>query len=658
MTEQLATHTSWRQMLKALFSCHRDHEVVSRIALLLLFLILFATGISVVYSYYLNKAHDESLGAAHEEMLKHYRHTLQVSVQSMTMSLGETLKAIRDQGGGEPEMESALRRIIPRVHYEDSGYYFVYNTQGVNVVHPFHPEFQGQYRLGVADPEGTHYIAQLTEKSLAGGGFSTYRFFKPGEPVPSSKLVYAQLIPGTEYWVGTGIYLDDIAQELQHISNSFKRIHRKAIITVGTGVAVILVCFVIPVSLVMINSILKPWRQMERELRHAQKMEAIGIFAGGIAHDFGNVIGAISSCTELALFDTDKTSPVYEDLLHVLKAAKRGKSLVKRIKEFSHQADASRQSVDMARMVKECMHLVRSIMPATIQVREHIKAEHVQVMADPDQILQILMNLCTNAEQAMRFVKNGVLTVELDTVELGEVEARRQALKPDLYARLAVSDTGIGMKPVVLKRIFEPFYTTRKKSGGTGLGLSMTKSIVKLYGGGIDVQSVPGKGASFTVLIPCEHHMEELDALENLQDLPGGTESILVVDDDHDLLGSLSKLLRRLGYTVESRSRSKEALTLFKENPQRFDLVFTDQLMPDMTGSEMVYEMRAVQPNLPVILCSGFDGRILQHRIPKDLASSAGFLFFRKPFDSAEICRAIRTLLERESPWPTEATHG
>jgi len=427
---------------------------------------------------------------------------------------------------------------------------------------------------------------------------------------------------------------------------------------VGTGVAVILVCFVIPVSLVMINSILKPWRQMERELRHAQKMEAIGIFAGGIAHDFGNVIGAISSCTELALFDTRKDSPVYEDLLHVLKAAKRGKSLVKRIKEFSHQADASRQSVDMARMVKECMHLVRSIMPATIQVREHIKAEHVRVMADPDQILQILMNLCTNAEQAMRFVKHGVLSVELDTVELDDAEARRQALKPDLYARLVVSDTGIGMKPVVLKRIFEPFYTTRKKSGGTGLGLSMTKSIIKLYGGGIDVKSVPGKGATFTVFIPCEHHMEELDALEHLHDLPGGTESILVVDDDQDLLASLSKLLRRLGYTVESRSRSKEALTLFKENPQRFDLVFTDQLMPDMTGSEMVDEMRAVRPNLPVILCSGFDGRILQHRIPKGLASSAGFLFFRKPFDTAEICRAIRTLLERESPWPVESTHG
>lgn len=634
----------------AFFSWHKDHEVVRRIGFLLIFLILFATCISIVYSYYLSQAHDQSLEIAKQEVNKISRNTIKVSVHSMAQSLGEQLRMVRAAAGSEEEV---LRRGLATARYEDSGYYFAYDFDGVNIVHPFHPEFQGQPRLQITDADGFHYIAALTEQAAKGGGFVTYRFEKPEESASPLKTVYAERIPDTRFWLATGVYLDDIEQELDQISSSFHAVHRNAILTVGGGVALVLVCVVIPLSLMMINSILNPWRQMVRELRHAQKMEAIGIFAGGIAHDFGNVIGAISSCTELALYDTDKSSPVYEDLLHVLKAAKRGKSLVRRITEFSRQTDAPRQPVNISRVLHECMYLVRSLVPANIQVREEIRKRNVHVLADPDQILQIIMNLCTNAEQAMRHVQDGVLSVELDTWELAEAKAKTLGVKPGHFARLIVSDTGMGMKPQIMTRIFDPFYSTRKKSGGTGLGLSMTKGIVNLHGGGIYVESELGQGTAFTVLIPCEEYIEERTS-DHLPDLPGGRESILVVDDDQDFLASTTKLLRRLGYKVEGKDDPRLAIDLFFRDPLRFDLIFSDQLMQGMTGSEMIATMREVRPDLPVLICSGIENRSPRQRIPVELQNSPRFLFFRKPFDTVDLCRGLRTLLDAA---PGLATH-
>ena len=616
-----------------------SYSIISRVAFLVVFMIVFATAISFIYSFYINKSLEETQIAAREMMLEDMRRTLRNSVQSLAGSLGEAVRNRRE------DQEEIIRKTINSIRYDDNGYYFVYNTHGINIAHPFFPEFQGQERLETEDDAGTKYIRELTDKALSGGGFVQYNFYKPGETIRRTKLVYALLIPGTDYWLGTGLYIDDIDRDQQTFSEIFTKIHRRAIITVGTGVGLVLLFVVIPVSLFMINSILKPWRQLERELMQAQKMEAIGIFAGGIAHDFGNVLGAISSCADLALMDIAADSPAHDDLEHISKAAKRGKNLVRRIKDFSSKNDTHRQSVNMARIANECMDFVQSIIPANIEVRRHIVADDVRVAADPDQLLQIIMNLCTNAEQAMRGFK-GVLTVELAAVELEADEAQTMGLSVGSYARLSVTDNGVGMKPVILKRIFEPFYTSRKKSGGTGLGLSMTKSIVNMYGGAITVVSAPGKGSAFHVLLPCSTGSEEHPAAERHLDLPEGTERILLLDDDRDLISSLHKLFTRLGYTVTSRLDSQEALETFTENPHSFDLIITDQLMPKMNGTEFIKKVRKIRPEVPVILCSGFEGEGLLNRVPLDLEKAGVSAFFRKPFDTVEICRGIRGVLD------------
>jgi signal transduction histidine kinase/FixJ family two-component response regulator len=620
---------------------YRNHTVITRIAFLLIFLLMFATGISLVYTKYLVKSHNEALKEAQTFMLQGYERTLRSAGEIMARSLGEAVAEAREQGQDPGER---MQHIIDTVRYEDHGYYFIYDTSGINIAHPYFPEFEGHRRIDVEDPSGKQYIRLLTEKAVQGGGFVTYSFYKPGEHVPSLKLVYARLIPGTGYWLGTGLYIDDIEQEKSRISASFKSIQHRAVLIVGSGVFLILVIVVIPISLVMISSILKPWRQLEKELEHAQKMEAIGIFAGGIAHDFSNVLGAITSCTELAMYDVDKDSLVHEDLGHILKAAKRGKSLIQRIKTFSRQTDTSRQYVNMNRVVKECMHLVSSVLPATIDVRTYFTTRNIRVRADSDQLLQVIMNLCTNAEQAMRG-RQGLLTVNLDVMELDEDEARSKAIQPGTYAHLTVRDNGTGMKPVVLKHIFEPFYTTRKKTGGTGLGLSMTRSIIKMHGGTITVTSTPNKGSAFTILLPCVGFAEEKEHHDKLEEFPRGSESLLIVDDDEDILASLRNLFTRLGYDVISFRDSPEALELFLEDPYRFDLVLTDHLMANMTGTEMTKQIHRSRPDIPVILCSGFEGTGLVQRIPKDLNKIGITAFFGKPFDTMELCKAVRRIL-------------
>ncbi|HKK32148.1 MAG TPA: cache domain-containing protein [Desulfomicrobiaceae bacterium] len=625
---------------------YRNHTVLTRIAFLLIFLLLFATAISFVYSRYLVKSHNEALKEAQNFMLQGYERTLRSTGEVMARSLEEAVLEAAVQG---LDPEERMRHIINNVRYEDHGYYFIYDTSGTNIAHPYFPEFKGHNRIAVEDPSGKQYIRQLAQKAVRGGGFVTYSFYKPGEHTPSLKLVYARMIPGTEYWLGTGLYIDDIEREKSRISASFKSIQHRAVLVVGSGVFLILVIVVIPISLVMISSILKPWRQLEKELQHAQKMEAIGIFAGGIAHDFSNVLGAITSCTELALYEVPRDALIHEDLRHILKAANRGKSLIQRIKKFSSQADTSRHHVNMNRVVKECMHLVTSVLPATIDVRTYFTARNVQVRADSDQLLQVIMNLCTNAEQAMRG-RQGLLTVCLDVMELDEDEARSKAIQPGTYAHLTVRDNGTGMKPVVLKHIFEPFYTTRKKTGGTGLGLSMTRSIIKMHGGTITVTSTPNQGSAFAILLPCVDFAEEKERHDKLEEFPRGSESLLIVDDDGDILASLHKLFTRLGYNVISFRDSPTALELFQDDPDRFDLVLTDQLMAGMTGTELTREIHRSGPEIPVILCSGFEGSGLVQRIPKDLNKIGISAFFGKPFDTMELCKAVRHILDTHQP--------
>jgi len=618
-------------------------SIAGRIGLLLLFLIVFASAIGLTYTYYIKLVQSDSLAEVKSATVHGYERTLRYSVQSMAAALSDAMTKARERGDNPVDV---LRRPINAVRYDNDGYYFVYDLNGINIVHPLDPAFQGTDRLNHHDKDGVPYISILASLVRSGGGYVSYSFHKPGETTPLPKLAYAEIIPGTDFWLATGIYTDNIQNEQEKLAARLDGHINKALMIVGVGVFITLVFFVLPTSLYMVSGILKPWRQMERELRHAQKMEAIGIFAGGIAHDFNNILGAISSCSELALEDTPEDSPVREDLYHVLKAARRGKNLVKRIKTFSQRTELTKTTVQVRYTVQECIQLLQTFIPATVEVRLRINAPTAQVKADPDQLLQVLMNLCTNAEQAMRGMK-GLLEITLDMETLDTGHAAPLELPAGRYVVISVRDTGTGMKPVVMKHVFEPFYTTRKKSGGTGLGLSITQNIVRLHGGHITVDSAPSRGSTFRVYLPCSGMAEEVQEKQIRSALQRGNESLLIVDDDDDLAYSVGKLFTRLGYKVTSVTRSKEALELFRRKPHAFDLVLTDQMMPNLTGVELTRELLSIRPDLPVIMYTGFEGTGNLSRYPKDWRKVGVAAFFYKPFDTAALSAEIRTQLDK-----------
>lgn len=386
---------------------------------------------------------------------------------------------------------------------------------------------------------------------------------------------------------------------------------------------------------------LTPEIQLEGQLRHAQKMEAVGTLAGGIAHDFNNILGAIIISSELALDDAKEGINNQELLDIVLNAAERGRNLVTQILAFSRQGEQKRQTVRLAPIVKECLKLLRASLPTTIDIRPAIRSENAVALVDPTQIHQVIVNLCTNAAHAMHG-KVGVLDITLAEVTLREdIVGTHPDLHAGPYVELTVKDTGHGMERGVLDRIFNPFFTTKEPGRGTGLGLPVVYGIVKDHGGGIVVESEPGRGTTVRVLIPGTEPVEE--SLEVVPDglPPGGSERILFVDDEEDLVATTGEMLRRLGYEVVATTGSVEALKLFTAHPGNFDLIITDQTMPLVTGTELIREIRLLRPDVPVLLCSGFMDED-EDAICEEARAAGIAEVLRKPVDRDEMARAIR----------------
>lgn len=383
--------------------------------------------------------------------------------------------------------------------------------------------------------------------------------------------------------------------------------------------------------------------RLEKQLRQAQKMEAIGTLAGGIAHDFNNILTIILGYTEMALEDIPEGSSLKEDLQEVLRASYRARSLVEQILTFSRQTEQERKPLQVGPIIKEAIKLLRASLPSTIETRQDIDTEGGMVLADPTQIHQIIMNLCTNAAHAMR-EKGGVLEISLAEVNLDrESVVQYPDLKPGPYLRLTVSDTGHGMRRDVMERIFDPFFTTKGAGEGTGLGLAVVYGIVKNYGGAITVYSEQGKGTAFHILLP-RIEGEVIPEAEISEPLPTGNERILFVDDEKSLLQMGQKMLERLGYQVFPCSDSVRALDLFREKPDEFDLVITDQTMPGMTGTELASELLRIRPDIPIILCTGFSQLVNQEK-----AELMGIReFVMKPIVKHEIAKAIRKALAEE----------
>jgi CheY-like chemotaxis protein len=381
--------------------------------------------------------------------------------------------------------------------------------------------------------------------------------------------------------------------------------------------------------------------QFEDKLRQSQKMEAIGTLAGGIAHDFNNILSAIIGYAELALLDAEKKSPLYHDLQGVLQAGSRAKDLVKQILTFSRQVLQECKPIQIKPIAKEVLKFLRASLPTTIEIQQDIRSD-ARIMADPTQIHQVVMNLCTNAEHAMR-EKGGLLEVKLvDVILRSDFINNHPELKPGTYLELTVSDTGHGISAHILNRIFDPFFTTKKTGEGTGMGLSVVHGIVRSCGGAITATSEPGKGSIIKAYFPViDRQIEPETAVE--EPVPTGNERILFVDDEPALANIGKQSLETLGYDVETRTSSIEALELFKAQQDRFHLVITDMTMPNMTGEDLAKELMRIKPSIPIILCTGFSAKIDDRK-----ASAMGIrAFVLKPMVLREIATTIRKVIDQ-----------
>lgn len=380
-------------------------------------------------------------------------------------------------------------------------------------------------------------------------------------------------------------------------------------------------------------------RKLESRLLQSQKMEAVGVLAGGIAHDFNNILTAIIGYVELAKIKLARDNPAYNHLEQVLKAGMRASDLVKQILTFSRQSIQDLSPVQVQPIIKEAVKLLRASIPTSIEIKQNI-ADCGSVLANPTQIHQILMNLCTNAYHAMR-TSGGVLGVSLEPLEItGDDVNKLLDLSPGRYVRLTVSDTGHGMDKAVLKRIFEPYFTTKLPGEGTGMGLSVVHGIVKSYQGHISVYSEPEIGTIFNVYLPMLDSAP-VNGTPVHKALERGSERLLIVDDEEPIVTMEKEMFTQLGYSVTACLTPEQALETFRNDPEAFDLVITDMTMPKMTGDKLALELLRLKPGLPIILCTGFS-----ERINEEAAKAIGIReYVMKPIVLTEFSGTIRKVL-------------
>ena len=382
-------------------------------------------------------------------------------------------------------------------------------------------------------------------------------------------------------------------------------------------------------------------KRLEDQLNQTNKMEAIGTLAGGIAHDFNNILGIIMVLSDLSLLETPQGSSLHRHMKEILSAGMRAKNLVQQILTFSRQVDQVCIPMSIIPIVNEVLEFLRSSLPSTIEIRHNIEKDPGLIEGDPTQMHQVVMNLCTNAEHAMRN-KGGVLDLELGRVHIDDTMAAMHLnLHPGPYVRLEVKDTGYGIEPATMERVFDPYFTTKSVGEGSGLGLTVVQGIVHKHGGTIAVESETGKGTVFEVFFPVIEGEKKVIEEQSEAPLSTGTERILLIDDEEALAEAGKEALEHLGYKVTIRTNSTEALELFKAKPEYFDLVITDMSMPNMTGEQLSQEFMKIRPELPIILCTGFS-----HTISEKKAYEIGIkAFLMKPLVRKDLSETIRQVL-------------
>jgi PAS domain S-box-containing protein len=382
-------------------------------------------------------------------------------------------------------------------------------------------------------------------------------------------------------------------------------------------------------------------RQLENQLRQSQKMESIGTLAGGIAHDFNNILGIILGNTELALDDVPEWNPARLNLEEVITASIRARDVIRQLLSFARKTKLERRPTNITPIIKESLKLLRASIPTSIDIRQNIPEDIDTILADPTQINQVLINLCTNADHSMPH--GGIIEVTLENVEVDEESmAQYPGLHPGRYVHLIVSDTGQGISQKDIYNIFDPYFTTKDVGRGTGMGLAVVHGIVKEHNGIITVKSKLGKGTAFGLFFPAVEN-EAVVGIVTDEALPTGNERILFIDDEESIVKLGRQRLERLGYHVETATSPIEALAMFQSKPHDFDLIISDMTMPDMTGDRLVKEILNIRPNLPIILCTGFS-----EKIDESKAAAIGAAdYIEKPLGKRDFAFKVREVLEK-----------
>ena len=383
--------------------------------------------------------------------------------------------------------------------------------------------------------------------------------------------------------------------------------------------------------------------RLELQLRQTHKMEAIGTLAGGIAHEFNNMLGIIIGNAELALNRIPQWTSAADCIQEILTASLRTKDVVRKLLSVARKTPESRKPIQIRTIIDESLGLLRKTIPASIEIRSNFVCTTETILADPTEISQILINLCNNSSQAMVDGK-GVLELTLEPKTLNSRSSSRfNDIGPGDYVKLTVSDDGLGISPDVIDRIFDPYFTTKDVDEGLGMGLAVVHGIIKKHDGAIKIESGVGKGTTVEILFPLIEE-QTVASTEQTDNPLTGTERVLFVDDEPSLVKMVTKMLEGYGYEVVGKTGSKEALEAFIEDPERFDLVITDMAMPDMAGDRLAQELIRGHPDVPIILCTGHSDRMDENRA-RELGIKA---FVMKPLTAQKLANTIRSVLDEQ----------
>jgi len=568
------------------------------------------------------------------EYLEENRRLIQNALE-MALSLGDFQKNINNGYGSEHILQEAEKRLRYLIPFEANAFYLV-------------DQEESDFSLSICEPsDQQQYIEGQVSYMIEEGFFAWAIRERRGVTISShdhSKQLILHVI--ATYSRIRGMFVGLLPNKKNIIPD--KSLTLLSIILLNTANALESLEFyrlLRDQNTTLENKVeerTKALAQSERQLQQVMKLQAIGTLAGGIAHDFNNILFPIVGYTELTMDDVPEDSQARQNLEEILKATNRAKGLVQQILTFSRQGGQERKPLKVQFLIKEALKLMRATIPSTIEIECNINEACRHIMGDPTQIHQVVVNLCTNAYHAMQET-GGTLEVGLEEVDISyEKSVERVGMKVGPHLELTVKDAGHGMGPDVMERIFEPYYTTKEQGKGTGLGLSVIHGIIKNHGGDISVSSQPGKGATFTVYLPViddiDVEIEPMEAASANQ----GNEHILLVDDEEQIIDIEKQILERLGYQVTAKTDSQEALEEFSTRSEKFDLVITDMTMPKMSGDQLALKLMDIKPDIPVILCTGFNETINEE---KALAMGID-RFVMKPIVKDDLANTIRSVLD------------